>query len=150
MSAEEGPWTSAEPWVYGAEPGGLVFVPERIGRSRLNDFESVMTAGTYGDARQLKLVTLWLPGVEEGDEQDDADPYDPNQFDDWPPRLATYALDHWPDDLGDIGEERDSFPSAPRLFIDEDDEDQVVTALRDRGYRVRRDDDLFARTQRHL
>jgi hypothetical protein len=79
----------------------------------------------------------------------DEEPYDvalTNECQDgnWPPPVATVALDYLPEDLDDIGEEQDHFPGFPGMYIDPASEADLVEALTGRGYVVRRDDDLIS------
>lgn len=144
-------WTRDEPWVFGVELGLLVLAPESFARARLRDLELIGSAKTYVEARRLQLQTTHAPGTdEEWNETPDSEPYDPAAFEDWPPRLATAALDHWPEDLEDIGEERDAFPGNPVLGVDPAQEAQIVAALTKCGYRIRRDDELLAELELYL
>jgi len=73
-----------------------------------------------------------------------ASAYDPYQFEDWPPRAATIALNVLPGDLDDLGEQIEYFPSNPQLHIDPANEEAVVAVVVGRGYTIRRDDALIA------
>ncbi len=78
----------------------------------------------------------------EDDEADDSEPYDPWEYEDFPPRAAGLALDELPEDL-DIGEEIDLMMFAPWLHINPADEEQLLEAARVAGYPIRRDDYLI-------
>jgi hypothetical protein len=137
-------------WVYGEEYGSLVFLDEEDAQAWTAEVEAISRVSTYGEARALALRGMSPPGIDDEDdveEHPDGDPYDPSDFDDWPGRAATLALDAWPEDLDDIGEQIEDLGGAPYLHIDPDDEATVVAELRELGYIVRRDDNLFERMQ---
>lgn len=142
--------TTATTWVYGEEYGSLVFLDEEDAQAWTAELEAISRVSTYGEARALALRGMSLPGMDDEDdveEHPDADLYDLSEYEDWPGRAATLALDAWPEDLDDIGEEMDDLGGVPYLFIDPIDEETVVATLRERGYIVRRDDSLFERMQ---
>jgi hypothetical protein len=94
-----------------------------------------------------------VPGLDEDDYDDipaDGDPYNvalTNEYlnGDWPPPAATIALDELPGDLDDIGEQIEHFPSFPTLSIDPATEANLVRLPDQRGYEVRRNDELINR-----
>ncbi|HEY0688189.1 MAG TPA: hypothetical protein VGD71_04040 [Kribbella sp.] len=136
--------------MYGEEYGSLVFLDEPRAQAWTAELEAISRVSTFGEARALAVHGMWLPGIYDEDdveEHPDAEPYDPSDFDDWPGRAATLALDSWPEDLGDIGEQIDHRASVSYLYIDPAEEATVVATLRERGYIVRRDDSLFERMQ---
>lgn len=109
---------------------------------------------TYGEARRFQLRSLnGVPGLDEDDYDDilaDGGPYDVALTDayengNWPAPAATIALDELPEDLEDIGEQIEQFPSFPTLYIDPTTEADLVRGLNQRGYEVRRDDELIGR-----
>lgn len=129
--------------VYGVFDDNLVLLPEEEATARAEEVSAIFAASTYGEARQLARVGLDVPGIDdEDDEHGDEDPYDPALFEDWPGRAATLALDLLPDDLDDIGEQIDQFFAPPILHIDPAGEAALVKLLRERGYEVRRDDEM--------
>jgi hypothetical protein len=110
---------------------------------------------TYGAARRLEPQLLLVPGLLEDEDEpfDDGHPYDAaetNECQDgnWPPLAATFALDYLPDDLDDLGEQRDRFPGFSILYIDpiETELTELTESLRRRGHAVRRNDTLIKRT----
>jgi hypothetical protein len=141
-------------FVYGEELGSLVFLPEELAQDLATGLETISMLRTYGEARALELSAVWAPGLDDDDDEEhpDDDPYDARQTagflsGEWPGRASTSALDHWPEDLDDVGEETDPLGGTPYLFIDPADEATVVATISERGYRVRRDDRLFERMQ---
>jgi len=137
--------------VYGIVNDNLVLLPEGVANAYAADHERIWALTTYGEARRFEPQGLNVaPGLWEDEDEPLADdhPYDAaltNECQDgnWPPPAATIALDHLPDDLEDIGEERDRFPGFPILYIDPTTEADLVETLRQRGYEVRRDDKLI-------
>lgn len=120
----------------------LVVLPEEVAQQVLRDVERISRARTLGEARQLEPELEYLSLPLGDDDEDDAVPYDPSAFEDFPPRLGTIALDALPDEL-DIGEEVDCFPSNPYLYIDPADEGRLLELARSEGYSIRRDDHLI-------
>jgi hypothetical protein len=135
--------------VYGIVNDNLVLLLEKVAEAYADDRQAIWALTTYGDARRFEPQGINRPpGLDEDDYDevpDDDDPYDANSDGDWPPSAATIALDMLPDDLSDIGEERDHFPNAPTLYIDPATEAELVETLRRRGYEVWRDDELIER-----
>ena len=136
--------------VYGEELGSLVFLPEHVAIETAEELDQIRMLRTYGDARAFTARRIWVPGLDDDDEHSDEDAYDVSatpefQGGDWPPLSATIALDDLPDDLEDVGEQRDSMGSVPRLFIDPVTEGEVLRYVRSLGYTAHRDDSLFAR-----
>lgn len=138
--------------VYGEENGSLVFLPERIANETADDLDQIRMLRTYGEARALVTRAVWIPGIDidEPDDPPDEDAYDAaataaHQDGDWPASAATIALDELPEDLEDLGEQRDNMAQLPRLYIDPQTEAEVLQYVRSLGYRARRDDSLFAR-----
>jgi hypothetical protein len=136
--------------VYGEELGSLVFLPEHVARETAEELDRIRMFRTYGEARAFTARRVWVPGLADPDEHSDEDAYDVSatpecQGGDWPPLSATIALDDLPDDLEDVGEQRDSMGWVPRLFIDPVTEREVLRYVRSLGYTTHRDDSLFAR-----
>ena len=140
--------------VYGIIDDNLVLLPEDVALAYASDHGQIWRLGTFGEARRSVPQGLNVaPGLDEDDYDEvpaDDDPYDATttgEFQDgiWPSSAATIALGALPDDLDDIGEERDRFPNAPILYIDPSTEVDLVETLRLRGYEVRRDDELIGR-----
>ena len=136
--------------VYGEELGSLVFLPEHVARETAGELDRIRMFRTYGEARAFTARRIWVPGLDDPDEHSDEDAYDVSatpecQGGEWPPLSATMALDVLPDDLEDVGEQRDSMGSVPRLFIDPVSEGEVLRYVRSLGYTAHRDDSLFAR-----
>ena len=140
--------------VYGIVNDNLILLPEEVALDYAADHQHIWALTTYGDARHFEPHGINRPpGLDEDDYDEvpaDGDPYDSDSTDeylngDWPPSAATIALDELPDDLDDIGEERDRFPGSPILFIDPATEVDLFQILRNRGYEVRRDDELIER-----
>lgn len=131
-----------QPLVYGVDQHeNLVVLPENVAQRVRRDFERISTVRTYGAARRLNddLEYLALPLGDE--EEDDAEPYDPWKFEDFPPNPATIALDELPEWL-ELGQEIDGFPLAPYLYINPAEEGRLLKLVRAEGYAIRRDDDL--------
>lgn len=92
-----------------------------------------------------------MPGLDENETDDipaDEEPFNvalTNAYEngDWPPLAATIALNELPEDLDDIGQQVEHFPGSPSLRIDPAIEEELVRELHQRGYGVRRDDDLL-------
>lgn len=131
-----------EPLVYGIDQyHSLVVLPVRSAQEVARDYERISAVHTYGEARQLSLEDLSLPNLDD-DELDDSDPYDPWEYEDFPPRAAAIALDEMPDDL-DIGKQIEAFPGLPWLYIGPADEEKLLKAARAEGYSIHRDDDFI-------
>ena len=140
--------------VYGIVNDNLVLLLEDVAKAYVHDHEGIWALSTYGDARRFQPQGINRPpGIDEDDcdeVPDDDDAYDvatTSEYlnDDWPPSAATIALDELPEDLFDIGEEQDRFPSSPILYIDPATEAALVQTLRARGYDFRPDDALIGR-----
>ena len=140
--------------VFGVLDNNLVLLPENVARAYAADHERISALMTYGEARRLDTQLLITPGLDDDDYDEvpaDEDPYDAtltNEYSEgiWPPRAVTIALDHLTgEDLDDIGEERENLGSVPFLYIDPATETDLIITLRDRGYEVRRDDELIRR-----
>ena len=135
-------------FIYTELTGSLVFLPEDIVQALERDYDTIRAITTLREARDTTLEVLDLPQLDDDDYEDppdESDPYDPWETNlavngEWPPRLATFALELMPDDLDDIGEEEDHFPTLPVLHIDPATEQAVVAIVRQRGYEVQRDD----------
>jgi hypothetical protein len=141
--------------VYGEELGSLVFLPEHVASESAEDLDQIRMLRTYGEARAFIARRVWVPGLEDPDEHSDEDAYEVSrtpecQGGDWPALAATIALDDLPDDLEDLGEQRDSMGSVPRLFIDPATEAEVLKYVRSIGYTARRDDLLLARVSQQI
>jgi hypothetical protein len=142
--------------VYGIPSNNLVLLPEDLAAAIASDLEKIYALETYGEARRLETQLLTVPGLDD-DDYDEAppeasDPYDCTttnecQEGNWPPRAATVALDYLAEDetLDDIGEERENLGGVPFLYIDPADEQELIATLRNRGYELRRDDELIGR-----
>lgn len=140
--------------VYGILNDNLVLLPEDVAKAYAADHERIWALATYGDARRFNPQGMNVaPGIDEEDYDEipeDDHPYDAaltNEYLNgaWPPPAATIALGHLPSDLADVGEERDHFPGFPNLYIDPITEVDLIEKLRQRGYEVRRDDELIKR-----
>jgi hypothetical protein len=141
--------------VYGIVSDNLVLLPEDVANAYAADHQHIWALTTYGDARRFEPRGInAAPGLVDDDDYDevpdDDDPYDADSTDeylngDWPPSAATIALDVLPEDLSDVGEERDHVPNAPTLYIDPATEADLVETLRLRGYEVWRNDELIER-----
>lgn len=138
--------------VYGIVNDNLVLLPEEVAKAFAADHEAICSLKTYGEARRFQRQSLnGVPGLDDDEHDDipaDEDPYNvalTNDYEngDWPPLAATIALDEVPDDLDDIDEQIEHFPSFPTLFIDPATEADLVRVLNQRGYDVRRDDELI-------
>lgn len=141
-----------QPLVYGIVNDNLVLMPEDVAKAFAEDLEEIWSLKTYGEARRFQpQSTQWVPGLDDEDDDipADDDPYDvtlTNVYEngDWPAPAATIALDELPEDLDDIGEQIEHFPSFPTLYIDPATETELVRLLNQRGYEVRRDDELIS------
>jgi hypothetical protein len=137
--------------VYGILSNNLILLPEDVALAVAEDIERISNLTTHGGARRLETKVLMVPGLDDEDHDPvDTDPYDVTvtseyQNGDWPPRAATIALDVLPDDLDDIGQQSEHFPDYPTLSIEPATEQTLVEELRQRGYVVRRDDELIRR-----
>ena len=140
--------------VYGVLDNNLVLLPEDVANDYALDHEAIWALRTYGDARRFQPRGVNRPpGLDDDDYDvvpDDEDPYDVTLTGeclsgDWPPSAATIALDHLPDDLDDLVVEVEHLMSPPSLELVSMSESDLVELLRQRGYRVRRDDELIAR-----
>lgn len=143
-------WSRDEPWVYGEELGSLVFAPARVVWSYVHDVELARSLRTIRALKQHRgeLQLLWLaPADEDVDELEleDDEPYVWFEASDEYPRLATLALDNWPQDLEDIGSETGDMITVPALHIEPASETEIVATFRERGYEVRRNDEVFMR-----
>src|SRR4051794_5846228 len=115
MTRDKGkPATMSETsFVYGEELGSLVFLPGDLAQDLATGLEAISMLRTYGEARALALSAVWAPGLDDDDEEHpDDDPYDARQTagflsGEWSGRASTSALDRWPEDLDDVGEETD-------------------------------------------
>lgn len=133
--------------VYGLADIGynLVILPEQLAREVTQDYRALAAASTYRDARALTLLRVEAPGLDGGGDEDPDDaPYDWSSFEEWPIPAASFSLDliAGVDVLEDIRIEEQAMMSMPRLYINPDAEDEVVAAIRARGYKTRRDDAL--------
>lgn len=145
--------SSSRKLVYGVVNDNLVLMPERVARAYAEDHAQIRALQTFGEARRFEPQGLnAAPGLDEADYEvtpADGDAYEVTTTDeyqdDWPPSAATIALGELDEDLDDVGEERDRFPNAPILYIDPSTELDLVETLRQRGYEVRRDDELIGR-----
>lgn len=140
--------------VYGEERGSLVFLPEQLANQSADELDRIRMLRSYGAARGFTVRHTWIPGLDDPDEHSDEDAYDASatsecQAGEWPPLSATMALDNLPDDLEDLGEQRDYMGSVPRLFIDPRIEAEVLRYVRSLGYTAHRNDSLFARLSPH-
>lgn len=141
--------------VYGIVNDNLVLIPEDTAKAFAAEYQAIWSLKTYGEARRFQPRSLnGVPGLDQEEDYDDIpadeDPYDvalTNDYEngDWPPPAATIALDELPEDLEDIGEQIEHFPSFPTLYIDPATESELVRLLNQRGYEVRRDDGLINR-----
>jgi hypothetical protein len=139
--------------VYGIVNENLVLLPEDVAQAVAEDLEAIGQFTTYGEARRFEPLYLGVPGLDDDDFEEvaaDGDLYvvtatNEYQNGDWPPPVATVALENLPDDIQDIGEEVERFPSSPTLYIDPTSESHLLEDLRQRGYSVRRDDGLIQR-----
>ncbi len=143
------------PLVYGIKGDDLILLPETIAAAYAGDHRSIFGLRTYGDARRFKPKGMNpAPGLDEeeldeDDVPDDSDPYDATstpeyENGDWPPSVATISLSCLPEDLSDVGQEKEQFPNSPILHIDPATEAELIKTLVRRGYTVRRDDDLIS------
>jgi hypothetical protein len=138
--------------VYGIVNENLVLLPEVVAKAVAEDLEAVWQLTTYGDARRFEPQFLLVPGLDEDDYDEvpsDGDAYDLTLTNDyldsnWPPPAATIALDYLPDDLEDIGEQKEHFANFPTLYVDPATEADLVEDLTRLGYDVRRDDELIS------
>jgi hypothetical protein len=140
--------------VYGIIDDNLVLLPEDTAKSFAADHQAIWLLKTFGEARRFQPQSLnGVPGLDEDEYDDipaDEDPYDAaltNEYlnGDWPPPAATIALDELPDDLEDLGQQIEHFPSFPTLYIHPATEADLLRDLKRRGYAVRRDDGLIDR-----
>jgi hypothetical protein len=140
--------------VYGIIDDNLILLPEEVAKAFAADYEAIWSLRTYGEARRFQPRSLrGVPGLD--DKEYDDIPADEDRYDaaltnecengEWPPPAATIALDELPEDLDDIGEQIEHFPSFPALYIDPATEADLVRVLNQRGYEVRRDDGLINR-----
>ncbi len=140
-----------EAFVYGVLDDNLVLIPEEVAQAVASDVQGIRRLRNYREARRFEPQLLMVPGLDDDDYDEvpeDEDPYDlaltsECQEGNWPPPIATFALDYLPDDL-DIGVQREHFPGFPTLYIDPASEADVVETLRGRGYVARRDDHLIS------
>jgi hypothetical protein len=140
--------------VYGILDDNLVFLPEDVAKAYASDHSAIWQLKTYGDARRFNPQGLNVaPGLDEDDYDEipaDEDAYDvtlTNEYvnGDWPPSAATIALDHLADDLDDLVVEVEHLMDPPTLELISISEADLVKRLKERGYVVRRDDDLIGR-----
>ena len=118
-----------------------------------SDLQAIRSLKTYGEARRFSGQVLELPGLSDEDEDEDERPPDDAMYDlaamsevddgDWLPRAAGLALDYLPEELDDIGEQRERFPSSPYLYINPASEHELKAKCDERGFVLRRDDDLI-------
>jgi hypothetical protein len=146
--------SSKQRLVYGIVNENLVLLPEDVAKAFAADHQAIWSLKTYGEARRFQPRSLnGLPGLDDDEYDDipaDEDPYTvtlTNEYlnGEWPPPAATIALDELPEDLEDIGEQVEHFPNFPTLRIDSATEADLVRVLNQRGYEVRRDDELVNR-----
>jgi len=149
---------SRERLVYGILNENLVLLPEEVARGVAEEIENIFRLRNFGEARRFEPQYVDVPGLDD-DEYDeppgDEDVYDvtlTNVYlgeDEWPAPAATFALSYLPEGLDDIGEQIEHFPGYPTLYIDPATEADLVKTLRQRGYDVRRDDEVIGRVNRY-
>jgi hypothetical protein len=143
-----------EPLVYGILNDNLILLPDSVAKTVRDELRAISALETWGEARRLCTTYLAVPDMYDDDEDEESSPrdsdlynaFDTNQYQncDWPPPAATVALDECPDELYDIGEQVEYFPSFPRRHIDPATEAEVVATARERGFVIYRDDDLIS------
>ena len=140
--------------VYGITNDNLVLLPEGVAKAYAADHERIWALTTFGAARRFQPQGLNnAPGLDEDDYDEipaDDDPYDAastNEYlnGDWPPSALTIALESLPDDLDDLVVEVEHMMDPPTLELVSISEDDLVHTLHERGYDVRRDDQLISR-----
>jgi hypothetical protein len=130
--------------VYGESfHGYLTIVPEGAIEKATAEVERVLAAKTYGQARAIDA-----PGAD--DDFADDEPYDVQELGivqdgDWPPNAGMLGLQMLPQEVCDIVAIERSMVGQEWIEFSEADEDRVVGELSQRGYQVRRDDELIKR-----
>jgi hypothetical protein len=143
--------------VYGVVDDNLVILPEEVAMAYASDREAILALKTFGEAFRFQPKGLnYPPGVGDWEDFFEERPADEEHYDaaaflaqwpefPWPPAAATIALEEIPEDLDDIGEQVEDFPYEPTLQISPELESQIVATIRNRGYEIRRDDELIRR-----
>jgi hypothetical protein len=138
--------------VYGYLPHHetFAFADDETAVAEAREIVAIGAARTFGEARRVEVrhVAFNPADPEHADGEADGEPFDISQVGsviegDWPPMVASRALELLPEDIqqefGTIG---DTTLNGDLLEIRESVEQEIVAALRERGYRVRRDDEL--------
>ena len=132
----------------------LAFADADTAEEEAEEIQAIASARTYGEARAIRTRHVSNPvAIEDGEDPDDY-PADDDLLDihdvgrvadgDWPPMVTTRAFDLLPKDLqARFGGSADTALNGDYLEIPLDCEAEIVAALRERGFEVRRDDKLI-------
>ncbi|MGV9370040.1 hypothetical protein [Micromonospora tulbaghiae] len=131
----------------------LAFANADTAAQEAEEIKAIAAARTWGQARTLRTTHVSNP-VHPEDYDPDEDPADDEPFDinevgsvmqgDWPPMVAGRALTLLPEDLQTrFGKQQFTALNGDLLEIPLSSEAELVDELRQRGYEVRRDDELI-------
>jgi hypothetical protein len=130
----------------------LAFADAETAAEEAREIVAIASARTWGEARSVAVRHTWNPVAPEDEDEDehgDDAPFD--IFDvgsaadgDWPRMVTSRAFALLPKDLqARFGSDVDTALNGDFLEIPLAAEDELVTALRERGFEVTRDDDLI-------
>jgi hypothetical protein len=128
----------------------LAFADGETAAEEGQEIVAIASARTWGEARGVKSRHIWNPTDPEfGDESDDDALFVINDLGsviegNWPPMVTRRALDLLPKDLREqFGTVIDTVHNGEYLEVPLTVEAELVAALRERGYEVKRDDKLI-------
>lgn len=130
----------------------LAFANADTAAEEAQEIVAIASARTWREARNVAVRHTWNPaGPEyvEPDDHDDDEPFDINELDaiadgNWPTIVTNRALKLLPKDIqAQIGKDVPTVFNGDYLEIPLAAEDELVAALRERGFEVTRDDDLI-------
>lgn len=146
-------------YVYGTDPetpsGNLCLLPLFYAESASAEYSALARCSTMGEAAALSktLKIAQAPGVygEEDEVLDELadEPWEPWEYEDWPPAPAMVALNEVDADLlealveAGVGSEKESFPRGPRFVIAASSEDALVALVSGQGHDIVRNDSLI-------
>jgi hypothetical protein len=144
--------SSTRSLVYGYVPHHetLAFADGATAAEEAREIVAIASSRTFGEARRVEVRHVgWNPADPEYSEDHDDAPFDITELGavvegDWPSMVASRATDLLPKDLQQrFGTPTDTVLNGDYLTIPATAEAELVAALQERGYEVRRDDDLI-------
>lgn len=130
----------------------LAFADAVTAAEEAREIAAIASARTWGEARRVPVRHTWNPAGPDHvnpDEHGDDEPFDISKLGpvcdgDWPRMVTSRALTLLPEDIRSrFGEDVATVLNGDYLEIPLAAEDELVTALRGRGFEVTRDDDLI-------